>query len=49
MLIGLIVILVVLAVPAVALAVRLRRGEQPPGGSFGSQLGRGDEDWGPKP
>ena len=50
MLIGLIVLVVVIAVPAVALALRLRGGEQPAGGSFGTQLSRRRrESWGPKP
>ena len=49
MLIGIVVILVVVSVPIVALVLRLRQGEQPPGGSLGHQLGGRDrEDWGPK-
>jgi hypothetical protein len=50
MLIGLIVLVVVVAVPVVALVVRLRQGEQAAGGSFGTQLSRRKrESWGPKP
>ena len=50
MLIGIILILVVVALPVVVLFRRLGQGEQPAGGSMGRQLfGRDDDDWGPKP
>jgi len=46
----LVVILVLVALPAVYLAWRLKRGGEPvAGGSLGSQLfGRHKDDWGPK-
>jgi hypothetical protein len=50
MLIGLIVILVVIALPAAFLVWRfMRGGESVAGGSLGAQLsGRKKDDWGPK-
>ena len=44
---GVAIILVVVAIPAVLLVWRLRQGEQAPGGSDGAQLSRKGDDWGP--
>lgn len=43
---GVVIILLVIAIPSVVLVRRLRQGDQGPGGSDGRQLSRKRDDWG---